>query len=193
MPRIKAATVAEHRAAQRAALVEAARALLAERPGRAPTLAEVAARAGMARPSAYQYFASSADLFDAVVDDLFPRWARRVDAAMRKATTPGERVLAYVDANLRLVADGEHAIASSLASVAPPSFGETNEARHAELVAPLVDALGELGATDPQATAELVNAVVYSASRMIESGTAAGVARARAHELLAPFVEATAD
>jgi AcrR family transcriptional regulator len=187
LPRIKAATVAENRVAQRAALIEAARELLAERPDRAPSLTEVAARAEMARPTVYQYFASGADLFDAVVADLFPRWSRRLDSAMRGARTPGERVLAYVDANLRLVADGEHAIARSLATFASSSF-DVNGDRHATLVKPLTDALRDLGARDPETTADMINGIVYTASHLIESGTSLRTARARAHELLDPYV-----
>lgn len=71
MPRIQAPTVAEHRAAQHRALVDAARQILAE-TGRPPTLARVAARAGLARPSLYQYFRSAEDLLNAVVEDVFP-------------------------------------------------------------------------------------------------------------------------
>ena len=189
MPRIKAATVAEHRVAQRAVLIEAAREILAERADRAPSLTEVAARAGMARSTVYEYFGSGAELFDAVVADLFPRWAKRLESSMRSARSPGERVLAYVDANLRLVADGEHAIARSLAAVDGSAFDADGDT-HASLVEPLVDALRDLGAPDPEATAELVTAVVYSASHMIESGTSLRTARSRAHELLAPYVAA---
>lgn len=193
MPRITAGTVAEHRAAQRSALVEAARSLLAEHPGRAPSLGEVAARAGLARPSVYQYFKSSDDLFDAVVADMFPRWSRRLDAAMRTANTPAERVLAYVDANLRLVADGEHALARSLAEMASPLPQDGEHERHRALVEPLIDALTDLGARDPGTTADLINAVVYSVANLIESGTSLRVARTRAHELLVPYLDANTD
>ena len=193
MPRIKADTVVAHRAAQRGALIEAARALLAENPGRAPSLAAVGARAGLARPSVYQYFKSSDDLFEAVVADMFPRWSRRLDEAMRTATTPGERVLAYVDANLRLVADGEHALARSLAAMAASTSGDGEHERHRTLVQPLIDALRDLGARDPGTTADLINAVVYSVANLIESGTSLRVARTRAHELLVPYLDSRSE
>ena len=51
MPKISAATVVEHRAAQRRALLDAARDLIAEAPDRVPSLADVAVRAGLARSS----------------------------------------------------------------------------------------------------------------------------------------------
>ena len=51
MPRISAATVAEHRSRQQAAILAATRELLAEGRAELPSLAEVAHRTGLARPS----------------------------------------------------------------------------------------------------------------------------------------------
>ena len=118
MPRITAPTVAEHRASQQRALLDAARTLLA-RTGEAPSMAEVAALAGLARPSAYQYYKSRTDLLNALVLDVFPRWARRVEEAMAAQECPADRILAYVLTNIALVAEGEHAVGSALADVAP--------------------------------------------------------------------------
>ncbi|MFC7387540.1 TetR/AcrR family transcriptional regulator [Sphaerisporangium rhizosphaerae] len=189
MPRISAPTVAQHRAAQRRALLDAARAILAEGAGTAPGPADVTARAGLARSSFYQYFRSRQDLLDALVQDLFPRWSQRVVGEMAEASGPGERVLAYVDANLRLVAEGEHTIARALAAVAPgEGLDAGSKDMHQRLLHPLIDALGEMGASDPAAIAEMINAVVYAASRMIESGSAEQAVRSRARELLAPYL-----
>lgn len=192
MPRITAPTVAQHRAAQHRALLDAARVILAEGTGKAPTLAAVAARAGLARSSAYEYFRSSKDLLAALVQDVFPRWSTCVINAMNAAGTPGERVLAYVDANLRLVADGEHAVARALAAVAPEQDLDANtRTMHEQLSTPLIAALTDRGIPDPATTAEMINAVVYAASRLIESGADEVATRARAVELLAPFLLST--
>ena len=56
MPRIDAATVAEHRAARERDLLEAARRLLRSEPDRVPTLREVGDQAGLSRSGVYQYF-----------------------------------------------------------------------------------------------------------------------------------------
>jgi AcrR family transcriptional regulator len=74
MPRITAATVAEHHTQQRRALLDAARAILAS-TGKAPTMSEVGRRAGLARSSVYQHFASPDELLEAIVADVFPDWA----------------------------------------------------------------------------------------------------------------------
>jgi AcrR family transcriptional regulator len=189
VPRISVPTVTEHRAAQHRALLDAARAILAEGTGEAPSLAEVASRAGLARSSAYEYFRSRRDLLDALVQDVFPRWSTRVTEAMAAAPTPGARVLAYVDTNLRLVADGEHAVASALAAVAPGQhLDASSRAMHEQLSTPLVEALTAMGLADPATTAEMINSVVYTASRLIESGGDPADLRVRANELLVPFL-----
>ncbi|MDM8083339.1 TetR family transcriptional regulator [Cellulomonas cellasea] len=189
MPKIQAATVAEHRAAQHRALLDAAHALLMERPEQPPTLAAVGARAGLARSSVYQYFASRDDLLGALVTELFPRWSATVQQAMDAAGDPGDKVLAYVRANLDLVASGEHAVARALTEIAPgDALARSSREMHDALLLPLVAVLNDLGTPDPRVTAELVNGVVLTASRLIETGHDAADAHDRARELLEPFV-----
>lgn len=189
MPRIRAATVAEHRARQRRAILDAARQVIAEHGATSPSLAEVAKRTGLARSSVYQYFSSRDDLLTAVIADVLPRWTEYVTARMEQAPDPGGRVLAYVSANLHLVATGEHAIARALAEVAPREpLAESSDEMHDALLAPVVAALSELGAGDPQAVAELIQSVVYAASRMVEAGMPERTAVAHTRELLAPYL-----
>lgn len=188
MPRIKAATVVEHRAAQHRALLDATRTLLAE-TGDVPSLAAVAARAGLARPSVYQYFASRQDLLDAVVQDTFPRWSRRIASAMAGAGTPGQQVLAYAEENLQLVADGEHAVARALVAVTPgDTLAATSRAMHDQLRTPVIAALRAHGTPDPEAMADLVNAVVMAGSRMVEAGDDVLAVRGLVADLLGPYL-----
>lgn len=191
MPRIRASTVAEHRAAQHRVLLDAAREILAE-TGQPPTLTRVAARAGLARPSLYQYFRSSEDLLNAVVQDVFPRWSARVSAAMDAAATPADRVLAYVLTNFELITEGEHALATVLAEVAPgDTVAEQSRAMHQQLLEPLVETLRRLGVPTVPETAEMINAIVFAGSRLIESGTDLHTTWASAQALLEPFVRAS--
>ncbi|MFG2015541.1 TetR/AcrR family transcriptional regulator [Actinomadura geliboluensis] len=189
MPKIQAPTVAEHRAAQRAALLDAARSLLSEEAERAPSMAAVARRAGLARSSVYAYFTSRDDLLDALIVDTFPRWSAYVRARMGKARTPGDQVLAYVHANLRLVARGDHALARALAATGrTDALANSSRLLHDELQTPLRTALADHGAGDPDRTAELVQSIVYTLSRMIEDGLTERAARRLADELLAPYL-----
>jgi len=191
MPKISEPTVAEHRAARRAALLDAAAALLTEDPGRTPGLGAVAERAGLSRPSAYHYFASVDDLFAALIEETFPRWESRVGGALAGARTPAERVRVFVRENLRLVADGDHALARTLATVAP---GEHLDQRVAtlndRLIQPVVAALDELGVAEPEPTAHLIRSLVLAAGRDVESSGDAAPATARVLSLLDPFLAA---
>ncbi|MEH0970780.1 TetR/AcrR family transcriptional regulator [Micromonospora sp. CPCC 205546] len=189
MPKIQAPTVAEHRARQRRAILAAAREILAESGAQAPSLAEVGKRTGLARPSVYQYFKSREDLLNAVIADMFPQWSAYVTQQMDRATGPGGRVLAYVEANLHLVAQGEHAVMRGLAgSVSGAVLAEESRVLHDRLRTPLVAALAEHGASDPAAAAELVQAVVYASSQMIENGTPEAAVLALTRELLGPYL-----
>ncbi|WAL66414.1 helix-turn-helix domain containing protein [Amycolatopsis cynarae] len=189
MPKIRAATVAEHRAMQRRAILDAAREILAEGGGaETPSLAAVAQRTGLARPSVYSYFKSRDDLLDALIIDTFPKWSAYVTEQMDKATHPGERALAYVDANLHLVARGEHAIVSALAATGRGELlEETSKTLHDQLRTPLVETLAQRGTRDPEAMAELIQAIVYAVTRMVEDGTPEADARRLARELLEPY------
>ena len=188
MPRITAATAAEHRAAQERALLDAAHELLQE-TSEAPTMADVAERAGLSRPSVYQYFDSRQDLFHALVRDIFPRWTERVTSAMAAAPTKADRVLAYATANVNLVAEGAHAVGAPLAALAPGAELDEQATRmHRQLQEPLIVTLTELGVADPESLAEMINSVVHAGTRMLESGQSLDRVHSHLRTLLGPFV-----
>nr|WP_231703674.1 TetR/AcrR family transcriptional regulator [Arthrobacter sp. zg-Y179] len=169
-------------------MLDAARTLLA-RTGEAPSMAEVAALAGLARPSAYQYYKSRQDLLHALVLDVFPRWTQRVREAMDAEPEPADRIMAYVLTNIRLVAEGEHAVGNALAAVAPGEELDNQSAMmHRQLLTPLVETLTVMGVPDPAVTAELINAIVHSSTRLLESGTGPETVEERVRELLGPYV-----
>ncbi|AEI13413.1 TetR/AcrR family transcriptional regulator [Cellulomonas gilvus] len=189
MPRIDAPTVAEHRAVRERALLDAARELLTAAPDRVPTLAAVGQVAGLSRSSVYQYYTSREDLLRAVVADSFPRWQERLAVGLAAAERPAERVLAYVRVNLELVADGEHALARTLASVAASEdLARRSRAFHEELLVPVRAALQELGAADVALTTELINAVVHAASRHVEETGDLERAYASAAAVVEPYL-----
>jgi AcrR family transcriptional regulator len=173
MPRIRAASVAEHRTMQRRALLDAARALLAEGGTEALTFPALAERTGLARSSVYEYFRSRA----AVVEELcavdFPVWAAEVEAAMREADTPAAEIEAYVRTQLTLVGDGRHrAVVAISAGELDAGAREKIRAAHGGLIAMVVAALSALGHAEPRLTAMLLQGVVDAAVRRIELGAA---------------------
>jgi AcrR family transcriptional regulator len=186
VPRIVAATVAEHRRIQRKAILDAARDLLAE-TGQAPSLAAVGRRAGLARSSIYEYVRSREDLLAAVVAEVFPEWARHIAAAMDAAPTPGARVWAYIESNVAFFAGSEQAVARALGSVVDPAIlrGPMQEF-HTALQEPLRRALRELGEAEPEMVADLVDALVLSATKEIRARQGPST-QAERESLLAPL------
>jgi AcrR family transcriptional regulator len=173
VPKIRAASVAEHRTMQRGALLDAARALLSEGGREALTFPALAERTGLARSSVYEYFRSRA----AVVEELcavdFPVWAAEVEAAMEQAGTPENKIEAYVRRQLALVGDRRHrAIVAISAGELEAGARERIRAAHGQLIAMVVEALGELGHEQPRLTATLLQGVVDAAVRRIELGAA---------------------
>ncbi|MFJ3615688.1 MULTISPECIES: TetR/AcrR family transcriptional regulator [Streptomyces] len=174
MPKIHAASVADHRSQQRAALLDAAREVLAEGDASKVTFAEVARRTGLARNSVYKYFPDRGHLLTEVVREAAPRWTERIRAALAAAgDSPEERVAAHVTAQLEMVRDGEHRVARSTADAqdAAALRAGADEA-HRALLDPLVDALRELGDDDPLMTARLLQGFVNAATTALEAGAA---------------------
>ncbi|HLS44680.1 MAG TPA: TetR family transcriptional regulator [Ornithinicoccus sp.] len=183
MPRIDAATVAEHHAQQRRALLDAARALLAQ-TGEAPSMGAVGQRVGLARSSVYQYFDSAEELLTAVVTEVFPSWAEHILTKVAAAPTAGSRVWAYVEANIDLFASSEQAVARALTRVVNPQVlhGPMQDF-HAQLQVPLREALRDLGEPDPDAMAEHVNSLIMQASRDLEAAERSARATLRTQTL----------
>lgn len=171
MPRIRAASVAEHRTMQRGALLDAARSLLSEGGTQALTFPALAERTGLARSSVYEYFRSRA----AVVEELcavdLPVWAAEVEEAMRSAATPAEKVEACVRTQLALAGDRRHrAVAAISAGELDAAARERIRAAHGCLVGIVVDVLRELGHEEPTLAAVLLQGVVDAAVRRIGLG-----------------------
>jgi AcrR family transcriptional regulator len=106
VPKIEAATVAEHRRMVKARLVDAAEQLM--RIGQPLTAAAVASSAGIARNSIYRYVISVDELRDLVVARYLPGWMDTVAAELDATDGPADRISTWVGANLREAADSGH-------------------------------------------------------------------------------------
>lgn len=171
MPKITAATVAEHRAAQRASLLAAGEAIIAESGVDAVTPRAVGERAGLARSSFYEYFPSKDDLLAAIALQAFDEWAIELDAAVAAAKPGRARLHAYIAATIRMTADGKHELAAGLqqADLSPKSF-ETIMAMHDRLTAPLRTLLEHLGVRDAPVKAALVQGVINAGVELVSHG-----------------------
>ncbi|GAT82255.1 regulatory protein TetR [Streptomyces sp. F-3] len=171
MPKINASTVAEHRAQQREALIEAAIDILVNEGAAAVTPAAVGARAGLARSSVYQYFDSSAALLATITEEAFRRSNEAIARAMATANNPMERIEAFFRESLRLGAEGAHRPAVALMSAGlPPACQERLMELHAEHVEPFRTAVRQLGTPDPVLTADLIAGMLHMALATLERG-----------------------
>lgn len=171
MPRIKAATLPEHRDAQRARLLAAARELvLTEGPG-GLRFAALAARAGVARPSVYDYFPTPGALLIALIDAEFPPWRAALEKAMARASSPREQVRLFVQAQLRMLAGRGHELPFALArgELAPEVQAHVAHA-HRELFGLLHAALMAQGVKDSEAALTLISGALQSAAELLRKG-----------------------
>jgi AcrR family transcriptional regulator len=169
MPRIQAPTVALNREQRRAALLEAAAALIL-RDGTF-TVAEVAAEVGLSRSAVYEYYTSAADLIADVLIDELAEWSSALALAVECTDDPHARIEAWVQAVLDYVADGRHALvrAAAGADLSPTRRAEV-QSQHRDLVAPLTEAIRDAGVADPAAAAGLAWGAVDAAIGRIEAG-----------------------
>jgi AcrR family transcriptional regulator len=189
VPRISAATVAEHRANQERLLLDVAHTFL-EETGDVPSMRAIAERAGLARSSVYHYFGSREALLNALVQDVFPKWTKRVTAAMAAEDEPSDRILAYALANVQLVHEGAHAVGSALASLTPSeALNEQATRMHRMIQEPLIQTLTDLKVSSPEGVSELINALVHASTQSLESGLSLEEVSANLTSVIEPMAE----
>ena len=172
MPRISAATVADHRANQHAALLEAARTVLTEEGVHALTPAAVGAKVGLARSSVYRYFGSTADILAQLVEDTFPRWLARLQDALSTPGSLDDRIRAYGAVVLSFVGNPDYAFLPALQSLGLPGECQTRvEELHESLIDPLRSALEESGYEHASLRAHLAWGVLGAGSRLLAETT----------------------
>lgn len=171
MPRISAPTVAEHRARRRADVLRAAEDIVVGEGSHALTLAAVAARTGLARPSVYAYFPSTEALLVALVEEGFDRWAETLRDATADVEGPRDLVRAWFGAAATSAAQGNHLLAAALRDTPLPEDSRAGlDAGHRAAAAPLVQAARDLGVRDVEGASALLQGVVATLLERVEAG-----------------------
>lgn len=171
MPKLIEATLAEHRAHQRNALLDVALELLVEGGYPAMTFSALAARTGLARPSVYSYFQSRDDLAVAICERELPGWLECVQRAMDAVSDPADKVHAFVSSQFELATSGRHDLADLLGR-APLSSDARSRIRaiHERFDPKVTHALDALGVPDPARVAVLVQGVVNAGYQRVKAG-----------------------
>ena len=171
MPKIAAPTIGEHRELRRSQLISAAMELALTEGAQAVTVSAVAAKAGLARTSIYEYFASSADLVADLVLEELSHYADRLSDALIDVNDPFEKIERWIAEGLRYVADGRHMLVKSLNTISTPEDRKEEIALgHRHLMAPLRQALHETGIVEIQSASSMLQAVTDAASIRIDAG-----------------------
>lgn len=155
---------------RRAAIVAAARELLASGGASTVTPAAVAGRAGLARTSVYQYFPSTGALVAAAVEATFAEANEALRDVVAQAADARGRLHAYVGHALRLAARDHGAFRSLVAADLPPECVARVRELHAAMLAPLRSAVEDLGVPDVALATALVFGAVSAAAEVVERG-----------------------
>ncbi|MCK2217195.1 TetR/AcrR family transcriptional regulator [Actinomadura sp. ATCC 31491] len=171
MPRISAATVADHRAGQHAALLAAAMEILVAEGAAGLTPAAVGARVGLARSSVYRYFSSTADILAQLVEAAIPRWAARLAGAAAADGGAEARVRAFGEVTLSFAAHPDYALLRALSAVdLPPSCRDRLDQLHETMIGPLRGILADAGHDDPDLVAHLGWSLLGEGHRRLAAG-----------------------
>ncbi len=176
MPRINTATLSQHRDWRRQQLIAAATAIALEEGGHAVTVVAVAEKAGLSRTSVYEYFGSSAELVADLVIDELTVFAHSLEEAVALTSDPYDAIDSWIGTALRYIGDGRHLLAKALSSTTLPKerAGDIGIA-HRALLAPMYQALEEIGITDVAQALTLIQGVTDASTKRIESGSDAEV------------------
>lgn len=165
------------RARSRAALIEAAMRLIAERGPEAPTIADFVAAAGVSRGGFYNYFPTLQDLLAAVRTDIALRLDREIEIALAQVADPAERLamtmLRFIEMGITDPVWGW--VFLKLDSTPLPNPGTARERFRREYDAGL--ALGRFHDADHYAGYSLAAGAVRMAVRAVLSGAPADCGR----------------
>lgn len=104
MPRIRADTIAEHKALTRRQILNAAQELIAEVGSADISLGEIASAVGIGRTTLYEYFTDRDDVIASLVEDRFPEAVEGYLADIPADLSPADHLVEVAERTVRFVA-----------------------------------------------------------------------------------------
>lgn len=104
MPRIRAETIAEHKALTRREILDAAQELIAEVGSAEISLGEIASAVGIGRTTLYEYFTDRDDVIASLVEDRFPEAVEGYLAGIPADLSPADHLVEVAERTVRFVA-----------------------------------------------------------------------------------------
>ena len=170
-PKIDADSIADQRSLRQRQLTDAALSLALEGGAESITVSAVAAKAGLARSSFYEYFSSSADLIADLVMEELESYRLRLSKAVAESKSSDEYIANWVEESLKYVVDGRHMLVKSLNSITLPDFRKAEIAQgHRALISTIIEPLAKLGIRDIHAALTYLQNTLDTASTRIEAG-----------------------
>lgn len=191
MPRISADSVAEHVAAQEAAVVDAAASLFAQRSASSVTMADIAAEVGLARNSLYRYFPDRSHILAAWFRRELEPLAARGDAIASGDDAPLDKLHDWIDLQLDYLRAPEHRqmieVMTELATLEDPvrsAVADGHMALYASvtgIIQAVLVAEGTAPGRDPGVLTSLVAGLLRSAMDLDDSGADPETVRSEVH------------
>jgi AcrR family transcriptional regulator len=178
MPRIRAASIDEHKALTRRTLLDSAKALIAEAGTAEIPLGEVALASGVGRTTLYDYFTDRDDLIASMVEEELPGvLARLIDEA--SGATPTERLADLATKTVEFVVEEPvlglilHRDVGRLGVEAQERIRESHAALADEMVAVYYQGVrsGEFRAIPPDLAGRFTQDVIMSAAKAVMGAT----------------------
>ena len=125
----------------------------------------------MARSSFYDYFATKDDLLVSIAIEAMARWGAQMEQALEDVEPGLGQLQAFVEATMRMAADGQHKIADIVreAHLSPSSLDDLMEL-HEALFRPVTRVLTDVGADASRSSVVLVQGVLSAGVQLVTHG-----------------------
>lgn len=175
MPRIRAASIAEHKVITRALILEMAQELFATWGYKDTSFGDIAAAVGMGRTTLYDYFADKDDLLASLVEETLPPTIKTMVERVPQDLPPAERLQRLVASTVEFVA--LEPTLGLLLHREVPKLSESAQQRvanaHHALAREFIDAYragveaGDLKQLPPGLAGRFLNDMIMSAARLL--------------------------
>lgn len=161
-------------------ILDAALAVIAEFGLERVSMAAIAKRTGLSRPSIYQYFASREDILAELLINEMADISNEIERISLKVLDPLERVRIWIHYSLAHLSSAEHQLVRKISIQSlPEDKRDMLRSMHGYFMSSLISPLTELGLSDPTAVCSMVyGSVAASASRIEDGGDFSSEARA---------------
>jgi len=196
VPRIRAASIAEHKAQTRREIIDAASKLFQQQGYAETSLGDVAAFVGIGRTTLYEYFSDKEDILATMVEESLPQVIDGIVEESREAGAARSRLEELIRQGLRYVSAEDHLgslVMHELPRLTGPAAGRV-AAAHRRLGDEIMRVvregieLGEFRDLDPSAAGRIVTSLLMTASQSLIRARDAREQRETLEDTLVRFV-----